>query len=929
MRTLSLRSWVLFLSLAPTLLIGLLFGGYFTLHRFAELEQSVIERGADIIEPLATSSEYGMVQNSREMLKRLVGVAHRKHSALVRTIAIFDHQHRLFVNSAFQRNFNQLRLPPGSAVPAFTEVETLPGGDLVLRTPIYQESNLVGLRADEQAPILGYVVVQLNTDHARIQQYQAAAFAMGIIIFGALLNLLFAFRLVHQVSEPVSEMVEAVDLIRKGRLDTRVGGPKMGELDALRLGINAMAKSLQESQQEMLNSVEQATADLRETMEQIEIQNIKLDMANKRATEAARTKSDFLANMSHELRTPLNAVIGFTRQLVKTEMSPLQRDYLATIERSANSLLNIINDVLDFSKLEAGKLKLEQMPFRLRDTLFEVATLLGPEAHHKRLELAVLIADDVPDHLIGDAFRIKQVLTNLMANAIKFTERGNVQVQVQRQGEVGDKVDLLVNIRDTGIGIAREQQSNLFSAFNQGDSTITRRYGGTGLGLVISQQIVRQMGGNVGFESELGRGSCFHFNLLCSRSPLVLGDDLPLMRVRDRRVLVYEPMPLSRRALVEPLSQWGAQVIACAEPFDWRVQIDSGESFDAAIISCAAAAGDVTIIERLISEARQRCARVSVVCSVDDPLLHQRVLASGADCCFVKPVSYPRLLQAIINEPLPASLLPPPLVLEQKVAARVLAVDDNPANLKLLEALLRDLVEQVDCRDAGHDAVLACERQHYDLILMDIQMPHLDGVSAAAQIRRSPLNRATPIVAVTAHALPGERDRLLAQGLDDYLTKPVDENALRALLRRWLKPVAGAPLDSNAAATADAPPLASDTLDWPLAIKRAAGKQEMAAELMAMLLASLPEAGAAIAQAQLQQDRPALLAQIHRLHGSCCYVGVPRLQKLAHTIETGIKQGLPLEDLEPELLELLDEIANVERAWRALAPSLVADDLIR
>lgn len=916
-RTLSLRSWVLVLSLAPTLLIGLLFGGYFTLHRFSELQESVIERGADIIESLATSSEYGMVQNSREMLKRLVGVSHRKHSAMVRTIAIFDSQHRLFVNSAFQRNFNQLRLPPGSAIPAATEVETLPNGDLILRTPIYQESNLVGLRADELAPILGYVVVQLNTDYARLQQYQAAAFALGVILLGTLLNLIFAFRLVNQVSEPVSEMVEAVDLIRKGRLDTRVGGPKMGELDALRLGINAMAKSLQESQQEMLNSVEQATADLRETMEQVEIQNIKLDMANKRATEAARTKSDFLANMSHELRTPLNAVIGFTRQLVKTEMSTLQRDYLATIDRSANSLLNIINDVLDFSKLEAGKLKLEQMPFRLRDTLFEVATLISPEAHNKQLELAVFVADGVPDHLVGDAFRIKQVLTNLLANAIKFTERGSVQVQVQQQGEEDDKVNLLFNIIDSGIGIAKEQQKNLFSAFNQGDSTITRRYGGTGLGLVISQQIVRQMGGSIGFDSELGHGSNFHFNLLCSRSPLMLGDDLPLARVQGKRVLVYEPLPLSRRALIEPLTHWGVTTVPCAEPFDWHVQIDGGDSFDAAIISCAAAATDLAIIERLILEARRRCARVSVVCSANEPQFYQQILARGADCCFAKPVSYPRLLQAILKEPLPPSLLTPQPLLEQKVTAKVLAVDDNPANLKLLDALLRDLVSQVDGCEGGHDAVLACERQHYDLILMDIQMPHLDGVSAATQIRRTQLNRATPIVAITAHALPGERERLLSQGMDDYLTKPVDEKSLRTLLRRWLKPSAetswhqpSEPLTTQQ--------YANDTLDWALAIKRAGGKPEMATELMSMLLASLPEASAAITDALQQQDRPKLLAQIHRLHGSCCYVGTPHLQKLASTIETGIKQQQPLEDLEPEILELLDEILNIERAWQAL-----------
>lgn len=921
MRALSLRSWVLLLSLTPTLLIGILLGSYFTLHRFSELEENLIERGSDIIEPLAIASEYGMVHNSREMLKRLIGIAHRKHSEVVRAIAIFDNQHRVFVNSSFQRNFNQLRLPPGSAIPAFTEIEHASNGDVLLRTPIYQESNLLGLRADEQAPILGYVVVQLNTDHAKVQQYKAASYAIAIVVLGAIINLFFAFRLVKQVTEPIGEMVDAVDQIRKGRLDTRVGGPKMGELDALRLGINAMAKSLQESQQELQNSVEQATADLRETLEQIEIQNIKLDMANKRAQEAARTKSDFLANMSHELRTPLNAVIGFTKQLAKTGLSSHQRDYLSTIERSAHNLLNIINDVLDFSKLEAGKLKLEQMPFRLRDTLFEVATLLAPDAHDKRLEFAVMVANDVPDYLIGDAFRIKQVLTNLLGNAVKFTERGYVQVQVLLVADHGERVDIKVSVKDTGIGISREQQQSLFSAFSQGDSSITRRYGGTGLGLVISQQLVRQMGGNMTLDSEQGRGSTFHFSLNCAKSPLPLGEPLPLELLRQRSLLLYEPLPVSRRAIAEPLTAWGVQVTSCSEPIEWRGYLDRGQRVDVVLLSCAAASNDMPRLKALIEEARHISERVVVICNLNDPLLHEQIRDCGADECFVKPLPFQRLVQAILphSQPQPAgpALIAPA---DSRINARVLAVDDNPANLKLLEALLKDMVAEVVCCRDGQEAVLAAQKSHYDLILMDIQMPKLDGVSATAQIRRTLMNRATPVVAVTAHALPGEREKLLGQGLDDYLTKPVDEAALANLMRRWLKTQAE-PLSNDLAEQQEAVVVTlpgSGSIDWALALKRSGNKQALAEEMMQMLIDSLPEAARNIEAAYHGGEREALRQHVHKLNGGCCYTGAPRLQQLAHTIETGLKQELPLADIEPEVLELLDEMDNLRNAWQEM-----------
>ncbi|HAU4969007.1 TPA: HAMP domain-containing protein, partial [Aeromonas hydrophila] len=458
-----LRARVLAFTILPTLIIGGLMAGYFTFHRYQQLENNLIDQGINIIEPLAIASEYGMTQHSRESLKRLIGLTHRKNSPLIKSIAVFTQDNQLFVTSNYHRDFTRLRLPDGSQIPELTSV-TLYGDDIILRTPIQAETSMDGfpLPSDVEPPMIGYISMQMTTDRAMILQYRDTFFAVIMVLIGIAFSTLFGFRLVKSVTQPITDMVQAVHKIREGRLDTRVSGQLTGELDMLKNGINAMAKALSEYHEEMQQNIDQATSDLRETLEQIEIQNVELDMAKKRAQEAARVKSEFLANMSHELRTPLNGVIGFTRQLLKTSLTPSQTDYMQTIEKSARNLLGIINDILDFSKLEAGKLQLEHIPFSLRDTLNETMHLLGPSAHDKQLELSLQVDAEVPDYLTGDPMRLQQVLTNLTGNAIKFTEHGNVDVRIEQIGSAsGSKVRLNVLIRDTGIGISEEQQRQL------------------------------------------------------------------------------------------------------------------------------------------------------------------------------------------------------------------------------------------------------------------------------------------------------------------------------------------------------------------------------------------------------------------------------------------------------------------------------------
>ncbi|HHU1336385.1 TPA: two-component sensor histidine kinase BarA, partial [Escherichia coli] len=540
----SLRARMMILILAPTVLIGLLLSIFFVVHRYNDLQRQLEDAGASIIEPLAVSTEYGMSLQNRESIGQLISVLHRRHSDIVRAISVYDENNRLFVTSNFHLDPSSMQL--GSNVPFPRQLTVTRDGDImILRTPIISESyspdESPSSDAKNSQNMLGYIALELDLKSVRLQQYKEIFISSVMMLFCIGIALIFGWRLMRDVTGPIRNMVNTVDRIRRGQLDSRVEGFMLGELDMLKNGINSMAMSLAAYHEEMQHNIDQATSDLRETLEQMEIQNVELDLAKKRAQEAARIKSEFLANMSHELRTPLNGVIGFTRLTLKTELTPTQRDHLNTIERSANNLLAIINDVLDFSKLEAGKLILESIPFPLRSTLDEVVTLLAHSSHDKGLELTLNIKSDVPDNVIGDPLRLQQIITNLVGNAIKFTENGNIDILVEKRALSNTKVQIEVQIRDTGIGIPERDQSRLFQAFRQADASISRRHGGTGLGLVITQKLVNEMGGDISFHSLPNRGSTFWFHINLDLNPNIIIEGPSTQCLAGKRLAYVEP----------------------------------------------------------------------------------------------------------------------------------------------------------------------------------------------------------------------------------------------------------------------------------------------------------------------------------------------------------------------------------------------------
>ncbi|MFA0523336.1 two-component sensor histidine kinase BarA [Vibrio sp. 10N.222.52.C3] len=920
-----LRARVITLTLAPTLIIGLLLSAFFSFNRYQDLEGQVVNTGTSIIEPLAITSESGMKLESRESVRQLISYAHRKNSKLVRSIAVFDERHELFVTSNFHPDFESLTYPKDKPIPHLSSSNLL-DNTLILRTPIIAEGQYINsANGQSQAnQAIGYIAIELDLSSLRLQQYQEVFSAFLVLILGLGLSGVFAFRLMHDVTQPITHMKNMVDRIRRGHLDVRIEGKMHGELDSLKNGINAMAVSLSEYHVEMQHSIDQATSDLRETLEQLEIQNVELDIAKKRAQEAARVKSEFLANMSHELRTPLNGVIGFTRQMLKTHLSNSQTDYLQTIERSANNLLSIINDILDFSKLEAGKLALENIPFEFQASLEEVVNLQATNAHEKGLELTLKIDPKVPPGVVGDPLRIQQILTNLVGNSIKFTERGNIDISVELRSQSEDNIELQFMVRDTGIGISERQQAQLFQAFSQADASISRRYGGTGLGLVITQKLVSQMGGEISLTSRLHQGSTFWFTLRLSTTDMPMTELIETQCLQDKQLLLIEPNMQAASITQQILTQEGLVVTYRS------VMPDETTSYDYVLLNLAANQEyQFDTVSGWAIGAKKIAQNVIIGTPSTELALGEQLMKEVDVQCITKPLSRKKLLQTLVSNQAP-TLIAPAIEThsEEKLPLTVMAVDDNPANLKLITALLKERVETVISCTSGQQAIEKATETPFDIIFMDIQMPQMDGVTACQNIKKLANNANTPVIAVTAHAMIGERDRLLEAGMDDYLTKPIEEHVLQQVLIHWSStseveliekidpdhPAVSAEVDNGPVSETEASVHTNIIIDWQAAMKQAANKEDLARDMLQMLVDFIPEVYEAADKAIEDSDYPVeeLIHIIHKMHGSSSYSGVPRLKSVCATIEKELRSGTSVEDIEPELFELQDELDKVQ-----------------
>ena len=911
MKRLGISKQILIIAILPALVVAAILSVHYIWDQFDYISESLNKNGNLIVKQLSPAAEYAVYSGNIELVDPLINSIIKNNDIL--RVQILDK----YNNSVLDITPPERQPIENSSIltKIFDNTKSLVFSEPIISKPIAVEDD--GIQPGQTSPDnkeiqIGRVIVTLTTRYANEEKMEQIVHGILITLLVLLLTTLVIIRISSVITQPIKSLTRTVRNITTGDLDAHIDLTSAGELGILESCINQMKNELKSSQADLEIQINIFTDELQQTLEELEVRNAELDITRSKAIYANNAKSEFLANMSHEIRTPLSGIIGFTELLQGTNLSNQQIDYASTIQKSAKSLLEIINDILDLSKIESGKTEIAKSEFDIIDIIEDIINLLSPTALEKDIEVFYRIEKDVPNIIHSDPFRIHQILTNLIGNAIKFTNKGYVYLQVTL-GEIKNvETSIKFTVSDTGIGMSSDDKKKLFRAFTQADTSITRRFGGTGLGLVISRKLTLLMKGDISFDSTKGEGSTFWFSIPVTPIP----QEIKRTELADKNIALICNHFIARQTFKTLLSN--ALCAVNVYTIDELSKLpDIEENNDIIILFLSRKEIYNSNISEKISNLSFSKPSLLIASTRSHTELRNLQQHTFDNAVFTseKIERIKQKLISTINKNISESETD---IIDDSSTSfadwsnvNIMVVDDNDINLRLAEIILHKHKARVTSARSGAQAIDYASMNSFDIIFMDLHMPGIDGYETTKEIREITPGKQPVIIALTANAMPQEEKKAIQSGMNGIIIKPASEAILQKIIKQWIFKEPTVTQDINIYNTVDQSEINnSSVFSLELAKEFTGNNEELAYELFNMLRSELDNYKEKIKIAVNNNDMQELQTQVHKLNGASRCCGTSELKDASNRIENLIINKINF-DIENETDQLLTAIQNV------------------